>query len=123
MKGHCRICNCPIQGRKSSKHTAKRNFLKNVNNHYQNNHKSALKAKNKRTRALHAHNPNLQDFATALQEGARSALEIVKEWNEGQYANAKMFLDAFEPVLPPKVVIVWNMIEAVHDGFKKLQPR
>lgn len=123
MHGKCHSCGCKLEGRNGSKHTAKYNFLKNVRQHYLKKHKSSMIAKSKRTRENNTHNPSIQDLAEALQEGGRAALEVVKEWNEGQYANAKMFMDGFSTVLPPDVMIVWKMIEAVHDGFKKLTSR
>jgi len=60
-------------------------------------------------------NPSYQDFISALQDGPRSALAVYRKFTESQYQLMKRTIDAFEPLLPPQVVITWKAIEAFHD--------
>ena len=60
-------------------------------------------------------NPTAQDFMAALQDGPRAALAVYKKFTERQYQLMKRTIDAFEPLLPPHVVITWKAIEAFHD--------
>jgi len=66
-------------------------------------------------KAASIENPSYQDLVTALQEGPRAALKIYRTFTAQQYQAIKGMMDAFEILLPDKIVIAWKAIEAVHD--------
>ena len=116
--GSCSICGERIEGRKSKLASAKANFLRNVRNHMWKKHRNTMIRRIKAGKAKAAKNPSIQDMASALSEGVRSALDIYGRWTEAQYQHMKTVMDALEPVLTPEIVISWKAIEAIHDATK-----
>ena len=64
-------------------------------------------------------NPSIQDLVSALRGGSvRSAMGVRHLMTEKRYQSAKVVLDALEPVMPNKMLIAWQAVEAVHDLVK-----
>ena len=65
-------------------------------------------------------NPTVQDLISALKGGSvRSAIGVRSLMTEKRYQSAKVVLDALEPIMPNKMLIAWNAVEAVHDILKR----
>ena len=118
MKATCSICGTVLRSRRSTKGSARANLLKKVRKHVWKNHRTTMIRRIKAGKAASLNNPSIQDFMSALSEGPRSALDIYLKFTEKQYQLMKRTIDAFEPVLPPEVVISWKAIEAFHDYRK-----
>ncbi|MBA7702120.1 hypothetical protein ES703_110877 [subsurface metagenome] len=116
MKGTCSICGETIRSRKSTKASAKANFLKAMRKHQWKKHRNTMISRIKAGKAKAAENPSYQDIVSALQEGPRAALKVYGDFTERQYQHMKAMMDALEPILPLEVQIAWKTIEAFHDA-------
>lgn len=117
MKGKCSICGEEIRSHRSSKNSAKANFLKAMRRHQWGRHRNTMISRIQAGKLKAAQNPSIQDMVSALQEGPRSALKIYRSWTERQYQHMKKVMDALEPVLPLEVNIAWKTLEAMHDDI------
>jgi len=116
MKGTCSICGEVIRSRRSTKASAKANFLKGMRKHQWKKHRNTMISRIKAGKAKAKLNPSVQDMVSALKEGPRSALKIYSQWTERQYQHMKSVMDAIEELLPLEVQLAWTAIEAFHDA-------
>lgn len=115
MQGKCSMCGLVIRSRRSSKGSAQSNLLRAVRKHVWKEHRTSMIRRIKQGKREALDNPSVQDFMVALQDGPRAALAVYKKFTERQYQLMKRTIDAFEPLLPPHVVVTWKAIEAFHD--------
>ena len=115
MKGKCSICGETIRSHRSTKNSAKANFLKAVRKHQWKKHRNTMIERMKAGKRRSNSNPTVQDFISALKDAPGRAFSIYKEMKKRDFNTAKQVLDALEPVLPVEIRVTWKAIEAIHD--------
>jgi len=118
MKGKCSICGLVIRSRRSTKASAKANFLKAMRKHQWKKHRNTMISRIKAGKQTSATNPTVQDFISALKDAPGRAFSIYQKMKAKDFATAKAVLDALEPVLPIEIRVTWKAIEAIHDELQ-----
>ncbi|MBA7550799.1 hypothetical protein ES705_43322 [subsurface metagenome] len=119
MIGKCSICGETIRSRKSSKGTARANFLAAVRKHMWKFHRNTMIARIKAGKKASDENPTVQDFIEALKTAPGRAFEIYHKMREKDWMVLKRTMDAIETILPIEMKATWKAIEAVHDVMQK----
>ena len=119
MKGTCSICGETIRSRKSSKGTARANFLKAVRKHMWKYHRNTMIARIKAGKKASDENPTVQDFIEALKTAPGRAFSIYQKMRQKDWMVLKRTMDAIETILPIEMKATWKAIEAVHDTLKE----
>ncbi|MBA7708014.1 hypothetical protein ES703_116901 [subsurface metagenome] len=119
MIGKCSICGAIIRSRKSSKGTARANFLKAVRKHMWKFHRNTMIARIKAGRKASDENPTVQDFIEALKTAPGRAFMIYQKMRQKDWMVLKRTMDAIETILPIEMKATWKAIEAVHDTLKE----
>jgi len=115
MKGKCSICGATIISRRSTKGSAKSNFLRAVRKHVWKYHRTTMISRMKEGKRRSEDNPTVQDFISALKDAPGRAFNIYQKLKGKDFDTAKQVLDALEPVLPIEIRVSWKAIEAIHD--------
>ncbi|MBA7548551.1 hypothetical protein ES705_41012 [subsurface metagenome] len=118
MRGTCSICGLKIRSRRSSKASAKANFLKAMRKHQWKMHRNTMIERIKAGKRRSKMNPTVQDFISALKDAPGRAFSIYQKMRARDSDIAKAVLDALEPVLPIEVRVTWKAIEAIHDELQ-----
>ncbi len=118
MRGTCSICGLEIRSRRSSKASAKANFLKAMRKHQWKMHRNTMIERIKAGKRRSEMNPTVQDFISALKDAPGRAFSIYQKMRARDFDIAKAVLDALEPVLPIEVRVTWKAIEAIHDELQ-----
>jgi len=119
VKGTCSICGRVLRTHKSTKHTAKQNFLKSMRKHQWKEHRNTMISRIKAGKRKSSENPTIQDFITALQGAPQRAIQIYVELRDRDWIQLKRVLDAMEPIMPIQMLATWKAIEAMHDTYGK----
>ncbi|MBA7704136.1 hypothetical protein ES703_112936 [subsurface metagenome] len=119
MKGKCSICGQELRSRKSSKGTARANFLKAVRKHMWKYHRNTMIARIKTGKKTADENPTVQDFIEALKTAPGRAFKIYQKMRQKDWMILKRTMDAIETILPVEMKATWKAIEAVHDTLKE----
>jgi hypothetical protein len=115
MRGTCSICGETIRSRRSTKNSAKANFLKAMRKHQWKKHRNTMISRIKAGKQRAQNNPLDTEMIVALQSGAKEALKIYGRMTEKQYQRTSKIMKALKPILPPETVLIWEFLEAVHD--------
>ncbi|MBA7550543.1 hypothetical protein ES705_43060 [subsurface metagenome] len=115
MIGKCSICGATIQSRRSTKGSARANFLRAVRKHMWKYHRNTMISRIKAGKRRSSENPTVQDFISALKDAPGRAFKIYKKLQARDFTIAKQVMDALEPELPIEIRISWKAIEAIHD--------
>jgi len=115
MKGKCSICGEMIRSRRSTKGSARANFLKAMRKHQWKKHRTSMIERIKVGKRRSETNPTVQDFISALKDAPARAYSIYHKMKAKDFLTAKQVLDALEPVLPIEIRLTWKAIEAIHD--------
>ncbi len=118
MRGTCSICGLEIRSRRSSKASAKANFLKAIRKHQWKMHRNTMIERIKAGKRRSEMNPTVQDFISALKDAPGRAFSIYQKMRARDFNIAKQVLDALEPVLPIEIRVTWKAIEAIHDELQ-----
>ena len=118
MRGTCSICGLEIRSRRSSKASAKANFLKAIRKHQWKMHRNTMIERIKAGKRRSEMNPTVQDFISALKDAPGRAYTIYQKMRAKDFNIAKAVLDALEPVLPIEIRVTWKAIEAIHDELQ-----
>jgi len=118
MKGTCSICGEVIRSHRSSKNSAKANFLKAMRKHQWKKHRTTMISRIKAGKRRSEDNPTVQDFISALQDAPGRAFSIYRELRKKDWMVLKRTMDAIEPIMPIEMKATWKAVEAVHDTLK-----
>jgi len=119
MIGKCSICGETIRSRKSSKGTARANFLRAVRKHMWKYHRNTMISRIKAGKKASDENPTVQDFIEALKTAPGRAFKIYQKMRQKDWMVLKRTMDAIENILPVEMKATWKAIEAVHDTLKE----
>lgn len=113
MKGTCSICGKVIRSRKSSKRTAKANFLIAMRKHQWGEHRNTMIKRIKAGKARNVDNPALQDFLKKLQTDIGAAYREHVQRTRRARAQTVKYMDIIRPYLLPEMRHNWDILQAI----------
>jgi len=116
-RAKCSQCGAGFRSESRSK------LLERLRKHIWSKHRSWMVGRIKSgQKKSNADNPSIQDLIQAVQKGSsRAAIAVAKQMTEGRYQQVKKVMDAVQPILPLKVQLAWEGVEAAHDIYRKFK--